>query len=104
MANSGSNSISVIDLKGRQEIAQIGMGEEPVAARISPDGRTLVVANRRGNSASLFDLAARPARAITVRAVFDGCPGASDVAILPDSSKAFVACSAGPPDHGHRTG
>ena len=31
----------------------------------------------------------------TVRAVFDGCPGASDVVILPDSSKAFVACSGG---------
>jgi YVTN family beta-propeller protein len=27
--------------------------------------------------------------------VFNGCPGAADVAILPDSSKAFVACSGG---------
>ena len=33
-----------------------------------------------------------PAR---VRAVFEGCPGAADAVILPDSSKAFVACSAG---------
>jgi DNA-binding beta-propeller fold protein YncE len=31
----------------------------------------------------------------SVRAVIDGCPGASDAVILPDSSKAFVACSAG---------
>jgi DNA-binding beta-propeller fold protein YncE len=30
-----------------------------------------------------------------VRAVFAGCPGASDVVILPDSSKAFAACAAG---------
>jgi YVTN family beta-propeller protein len=90
IANSESNSVSVVDLKARQEIAQIGAGEEPVAARITPDGKTLVVANRRGNSVSIIDAAAN-----NVRSIFDGCPGAADVAILPDSSKAFVACSGG---------
>jgi YVTN family beta-propeller protein len=30
-----------------------------------------------------------------VRAVFAGCPGAASPVILPDSSKVFVACSAG---------
>jgi YVTN family beta-propeller protein len=90
VANSGSNTVSVVDLEARREVAAIGAGEEPVAARISPDGKSLVVANRRGNSVSIFDAAAR-----RVRAVFEGCPGAADVAILPDSSKAFAACSAG---------
>jgi YVTN family beta-propeller protein len=90
VANSGSNTISVLDLKARREIAVIGAGEEPAAARLSPDNKTLVVANRRGNSVSLIDPATR-----RVRAVFTGCPGASDAVILPDSSKAFVACSAG---------
>jgi YVTN family beta-propeller protein len=90
VANSGSNSISVVDLKSRREVAQIGAGDQPVAARLAPDGKTLAVANRGGNSVSLFDAAT-----LSVRAVFAGCPGASDVAILPDSSKAFVACSAG---------
>ena len=90
VANSGSNSISVLDLKTRREIAQIGTGEEPVTARISPDGKTLVVANARGSSASLIDTAARG-----VRAVFEGCPGADDAVILPDSSKTFVSCAAG---------
>ena len=46
VANSGSNSVSVVDLKARREIAQIGAGEEPVAARLAADGKTLVVANR----------------------------------------------------------
>jgi DNA-binding beta-propeller fold protein YncE len=32
---------------------------------------------------------------LRLRAAFPGCPGATDVAILPDSSKAFVACSGG---------
>jgi len=90
LANAGSNTISVVDLKARREIAAIGAGEEPVAVRLSPDGKVLVVANRRANSVSLIDPAAR-----RVRQIFEGCPGASDAVILPDSSKAFVACSGG---------
>jgi YVTN family beta-propeller protein len=90
VANSGSNSISVIDLKARQEIAQFGVGEQPVAARLAADGKTLVVANQQGNSVTLMDPASGH-----VRAVFQGCPGAASPVILADSSKAFVACSAG---------
>jgi YVTN family beta-propeller protein len=90
IANSGSNTISVLDLKARREIAAIGVGEEPVATRLSPDGKTLAVANRKAGSVSLIDPAARQ-----LRAVFDGCPGASDLVILPDSSKVFAACSVG---------
>lgn len=90
VVNSGSNSVSVLDLKARREVAQIGVGEDPAAARVSSDGKTLVVANRGGSSVSVIDTAARK-----VRSVFEGCPGASDVVILPDSSKAFAACSGG---------
>jgi YVTN family beta-propeller protein len=106
VANSGSNTVSVLELTTRREVAQIETGEEPVALRISPDGKTLVVANHGGNSVSIVDLSnlsslstpidiARRPSARAVRAVFDGCPGANDTVILPDSSKAFVACSAG---------
>jgi YVTN family beta-propeller protein len=96
VANSGSNTVSVLDLKLRGEVAQIGTGEEPVSARLSPDGKTLVVANRKGNSVSVVNIAAaNDAANRKVRAVFEGCPGAADAVILPDSSKAFVACSAG---------
>ena len=90
VANTGSNTISVLDLKARREVAAIGAGEEPVEARPAPDGKTVVVPNRRGNSVSLLDPAAR-----SVRAYFTGCPGASDAVVLPDSSKAFVSCSGG---------
>src|SRR5205807_6803210 len=68
--------------------------------RISPDGRTLVVTNRGSNSISIFDVApynpvqSREA-APRLRAAFPACPGASDAVILPDSSKVFIACSAG---------
>jgi YVTN family beta-propeller protein len=90
VANSGSNTVSVIDLKTRREVAQIGTGEQPAEARVSPDGKTVVVPNRGANSVSIVDPVAR-----RVRAIFEGCPGASDAVMLPDSSKAFVACSAG---------
>lgn len=36
-----------------------------------------------------------PGPPLRLRAAFPGCPGATDVAILPDSSKAFIACSGG---------
>lgn len=94
VANSASNTISIVDLKARRQIALIGAGEEPVEARVSPDGKTLVVPNRTGNSVSIVEAAARPP-AQSVRAVFEGCTGAADAVILPDSSKAFVACAAG---------
>jgi YVTN family beta-propeller protein len=90
VANSASNSVSVVDLKGRHEVAQFSAGEQPISARISADGKSLVVANRKGNSASILD----PASGKT-RAVFGSCPGAADAVILPDSTQAFVACTAG---------
>jgi YVTN family beta-propeller protein len=97
VANSGSNSVSVIDLDRRREIAVAGTGEQPGLARISPDMRSLVVTNRGSNSVSVFNVAPDDSAGpiLHLRAAFPGCPGATDAAILPDSSKAFIACSAG---------
>ena len=90
VANSGSNNVSVLDLDQRKEIAVIGTGEAPGVARISPDNQTLVVTNRVGGSVTIID-----GHTLKVRSVFPNCPGATDAVILPDSSKAFIACSAG---------
>ncbi|WP_446744512.1 YncE family protein [Silvibacterium acidisoli] len=88
VANSASNNVSVIDLDARREIAVVGVGEGPGLAKISPDGASLVVSNRTSGSVSIID----PVK-LKVRAVFDGCAQATDIAILPDSSKAYIACS-----------
>jgi hypothetical protein len=48
------------------------------------------VANQQGNSVTLMDPVSG-----RVRSVFEGCPAAASPMILTDSSKAFVACSAG---------
>lgn len=90
VANAGSNNVSVIDLRSRRELGAIGVGEGPAEARISPDGKTLVVSNRKSGSVSIVDV-----HDWKVRAAFDGCPQASATTILPDSSKAFVACTGG---------
>ena len=114
VANSGSNTVSVIDLVRRREIGVVGTGEQPGLARISRDMRSLVVTNRGGGSVSIFAVepyetadatgaSGEPAtqkiaakeQLPRLRAVFTGCPGATDAVILDDSSKAFVACSGG---------
>jgi YVTN family beta-propeller protein len=97
VANAGSNNVSVVDPVRQQVLATAGVGEGPGALAVSPDGRTLVVANRKSGSVSLLELSA-PGAAFAepvVRSSFDGCPGAGSVAVLPDSSKAFVACANG---------
>ena len=53
-----------------------------------PDGSTVVVSNRGDNTVSLID-----AKSLRVRATLPVCQQPEDVAILPDSSKAFVSCS-----------
>jgi YVTN family beta-propeller protein len=100
VANSGSNTVSTLDLDRRREIGVAGTGEQPGLVRISPDGRTLVVTNGLGSSVSIFDIVpsdptARPAPPLHLRTAFPNCPGATDAVILPDSSKAFIACSDG---------
>jgi YVTN family beta-propeller protein len=100
VANSGSNTVSVLDLDRRREIAVAGTGEQPGMVRISPDSRSLVVTNRGSGSVSIFEVAPYDPKAfgphlLRLRAAFSGCPGATDAEILPDSSKAFVACSSG---------
>ncbi len=100
IANAGSNAVSVLDLKAHQQVATVGTGEQPGLARISPDGRTLLVSNRGSGSVSIYDVTSGLRDAPRLRATFDQCPGATDIAIIPldstqSSNKAFIACSGG---------
>ena len=102
VSNSGSNSISVLDLDQRREIAEVAV-EQPGRARLSPDSRSLVVPSQTSGSVSIFAVGAIPQPGggdrsnseipLSPRAHFSGCPGAASPVILPDSSKAFVACT-----------
>ena len=96
VANSGSNTVSVLDLDHRRITQVAGTGEQPGLASIAPDGRSLVVSNRGSNSVSIFSVGPiESASPLKLRSTFSGCPGATDITILPDSSKAFIVCSSG---------
>jgi len=96
VANFASNSLSVLDLTSRREIAVLGVGEGPSAVRVAPDGRSVVVANAIANSLVVLDAdQLLSPTSHPLRAVFEGCPGASDIVILPNSLKAFAACAEG---------
>jgi YVTN family beta-propeller protein len=88
VANSGSANVSVIDLEKRVLLGNVRVGSAPGLARVSPDGATVVVSNRSDNTVSVID-----AKLLRVRATLPVCQQPEDIAILPDSSKAFVACS-----------
>ncbi len=93
VANSGANTVSILDLQTHRELYTVGTGEQPGMAKVAPDGRSLVVSNRGSGSISIYETAkaVRP----RFRATFGDCPGATDVIILKDSSKAFIACTGG---------
>jgi YVTN family beta-propeller protein len=91
--NSGSNTVSVLDLDKRREINVTATGEGPGVARVAPDNRSLVVSNRVAGSISIYSITTSATNPLEFRSTFSGCAGATDIAILPDSSKAFIACS-----------
>jgi len=64
------------------------VGASPGLARVTPDGATVVVSNRTDNTVSLID-----AQKLVVRAIIQACAQPEDIAIMPDSAKAFVACT-----------
>jgi DNA-binding beta-propeller fold protein YncE len=69
-------------------LRNIPVGNSPGIARVSQDGKLVLVAERLGNSVSVID-----AERMVVRSSLPVCQQPTDVVILSDSSKAFVACS-----------
>jgi len=96
VANAGSNTISVLDLDARRAITSISTSANPTSALIAPDGRTLLVTHPDSGTITLYAAGAPQSddAALTLRATFPGCPGATSPVILPDSSRAFIACPA----------
>ncbi len=91
--NAGSNTVSVLDLETRKEIATAATDQGPGMATVAPDNRALVVSNRSAGSVSLYTINVSGPKPLQFRETLPGCPGATDIAILPDSTKALIACS-----------
>ena len=106
VANSGSGSVSVLDLDLRRQIATYAAGAHPASVAVAPDGRTVLVTGRASGSIDLYTPGIPPltnkntsdpkvgyGAPLAHRAAFHDCSGASASVILPDSSKAFIACT-----------
>jgi YVTN family beta-propeller protein len=91
--NSASNTVSILDLDHHRELTTAATGVGPGSVAVAPDNRSVLVSNRLAGSVSVYSIADSPTHPLVFREAFPGCPGATDIAILPDSSKAFIACS-----------
>ena len=83
VCNRFEHNVSVIDLPAAREITRVAAVREPVAAAVTPDGRTVLVANhlpnRRTDSAFTGDVAA-------VVTIIDAQTLCHDAIELPDGS------------------
>ena len=86
VVNSGSNSVTPIDLATRQAGRAIRVGKHPLAIAIPPGGQTAYVANSRSGTVTPIDTATRRA----------GTPipvgrDPQSIAVTPDGQTAYVA-------------
>ena len=88
-ANSGDNTVSIIDRADLVEVARVTVEGRPVRVAISPAGRSALVASTARRAVAVIDLAERAVVAwIEVGAAPDG------IAFSGDGRWAFVGCGA----------
>ncbi|MFW6200037.1 MAG: cytochrome D1 domain-containing protein [Gemmatimonadota bacterium] len=86
VANGISHDVSVIDVASNTVTASVGVGLQPVAAALSPDGTRAWVANYESNDVSVVDPAAG-----TVTATVAVGTNPQSVAVSPDGLTVVVA-------------
>jgi YVTN family beta-propeller protein len=87
VANAGASSVSVIDTATNRASQEIGVGREPFAIAITPDGSRAYVTNFEDNNVSVINTA-------TNQPVGNPIPVGENpegIAITPDGSRAYVA-------------
>lgn len=90
VAASGSDTVAAIDCARRVVTGRARAGRRPWIARVTPDGRLLVIPNRDDNTATLLN-----AEDLAHVATVPVAPRPEQVAVLPDSSKAFISAAGG---------
>ena len=86
--NSGSNDVSLVDLKTQTLVQSIPVGAAPYGAAITGDGKTLLIGNRDDNTVSLIQTANN---AVTKTITVGVKP--LRIAINPSGTKAYVVNS-----------
>lgn len=89
VTDSAASVVRVFDLETKAQIATIKTGKFPHGLRLSPDNKTLYVANMQDNSVSIIDISQRKE---TGRITVGKAP--VQVGFAPDGLTAFVSLSA----------
>ncbi len=77
-----------IDCESHAILSRGKTGSEPIVARVTPDGKSVLVVNRGEATLGVHD-----ASSLALRTVVGVIPQPEDVSIVPDSSLAFVLSS-----------
>src|SRR4029077_2356911 len=86
IASSGSNQVVLIDTATKQASGRVRTGRRPWLARLTPNGRLLLVPTRDDSTLEIFDaLTLAPIATIGV------AEHPEQVVVLPDSSVAFLS-------------
>ena len=86
IASSGSNQVVRIDTASKQVSGRAHTGSRPWLARLTPNGRLLLVPNHDDSTLEVFD-----AQTLAPMATIGVAEHPEDVVALPDNSVAFVA-------------
>ncbi len=100
VCNRFDNDVSAIDLAAAKELGRVPAVREPVAAAVTPDGRTVVVANHlphtrtddefRGDVSPIVTLIDTQTHQTAAIALPHGANGLRGVCVLPDGRHALV--------------
>lgn len=90
----GSGTLSVIDPAKGLVIKEIGVGLAPAALALSPDGKTLAVANSNSDTVSLMDTATLQSKVVKIPTWPESAIGSQPIGLryAPDGKALYVAC------------
>jgi YVTN family beta-propeller protein len=87
--NNSDQQLYIIDTHGGRAVARVRVGDHPISAQLSKDGKTLYVANLGSANVAIVDVS-EPSRP-TVAATLQTDPHPNDVAVT-DDGRLFVSC------------
>jgi len=85
-ADSGSGTVSVVDLRNRRQRGSIDVGGVPMGIALTPDEKTLLVGTRTNNMVAVVDAVTN-----TVKRKLGVAGQPSRVVVAPDGQRAYVS-------------
>lgn len=91
-ASDTAGTVSIVDIQRNSVTGSITVGSGPLGIALTPDARSVYVANLCRGTVSVIDAVNR---AVTATISFGSTFGPSGVAVTPDGNQAYVAVTAG---------